>query len=115
MDMFQKFINHKLVFILCGASLAFVLGGFLWACFALQGLRSPLLLHFAGLFGEVQVGGFGSVIGAGVLGLLVVLINSAVAVELDSRDAFLGKFTAALTLAFAVLLFIAAAAIISVN
>jgi hypothetical protein len=113
--MFRKFTDHKLVSALCAASLAFVLGGLFWAYFALRGVQSPLILHFSNLAGVTQVGGLLPILGVGFLGLVMVLVNSAVAFELDSRDAFLGKFTAAMTLAFAVLLFIAASVIISVN
>ena len=51
----------------------------------------------------------------GFLGVAVVFMNFFLATDLEDRDWFLGKFTAAATLGFAALIFIGFAAIISVN
>lgn len=106
----------KAVGILSLAALAFVLGGSLWAYFALGGAgNTPLILHFDDISGITAVGSLKNLIFVGLLGVIVVIMNFFIALELEERDRFLGKLTAALTLLFAVLLFIAFAAIINVN
>jgi hypothetical protein len=113
--MFKKIRTYKFVSILSGISLLFVLAGMGWAYFALQGIATPLILHFDDLRGVTQTGGFATLLAAGIFGLIVVLINSTVALELESRMPFFGKFIAVITLSFAVLLFIGFSAIIGVN
>ena len=113
--MLEKIKKHMLVSCLLMASAAFVLGGFVWALAALQKPSSLLALHFNDLQGITAVGGMGIVIFGGVFGIVVVLVNSGLALELEERNPFFGTLTAVLTLVFAVLLFIAFAAILSVN
>lgn len=111
----SKVIEHKLVSALCAAAMLFVLGGMLWSYLAFRNITSPLVLHWTEGVGITQVGGLSQPMGAGLVGIVMVLINSVLAFELESRDPWLGKIVAAMTLVAAVLLFIAAAAIISVN
>lgn len=111
----SKFVEHPLVSILCGIALLFALGSAIWAYAVFHNIQSPLVFHWTEGIGITQVGGLGQAMGVGVLGIIMVLINSAIAFELESRDPWLGKIVAAITLTAAVLLFIAAAAIISVN
>ena len=113
--MFKKIKTRKFVSILSGVSLLFVLAGTGWAYFATRGITMPLILHFDDLRGVTQTGGFPTLLAAGILGLIVVLLNSVIALELESRTSFFGKFIAVLTLAFAILLFIGFSAIIGVN
>jgi hypothetical protein len=113
--MFRKITTYKFVSILSGISLLFVLGGMGWAYFALRGLQAPLIVHFDDLRGVTQTGGLGIFMAAGIFGLIVVCLNAVVALEIESRMPFFGKFTAILTLVFAVLLFIGFSAIIGVN
>ena len=112
--MLKKIIDQKLVSMLCVCALTFVLGGLIWFVAVAWETASPLILHFNDM-GVTQVGDFGAVVGIGCLAILVVLLNTFIALELAARDRFLGIFTAGVNLTFAVLLFIAAAAIISVN
>jgi hypothetical protein len=113
--MLKKITGQKLVSILCVISLIFVVGGLVWFAVVSYSIAGPLVLHFNSVVGVTQVGDFGMVVGVGFLAVLIVLLNSIIAVELAARDRFLGIFTAGTNLAFAVLLFIATAAIISVN
>ena len=113
--MLHKITGQKLVSILCGVALAFVIGGWTWFMVAARGVTGPLVLHFNSMVGVTQVGNSATIFGVGLLAVLVVGLNSIIAVELAARDRFLGIFTAGMNLTFAVLLFIAAAAIISVN
>jgi hypothetical protein len=113
--MFKKITTHKFVSIFSGISLFFVLAGIGWSYFALRSTQAPLIVHFDDLRGITQTGGFGTFLAVGIFGLVVACLNSVIALELESRTPFFGKFVAVLTLAFAVLLFIGFSAIIGVN
>jgi hypothetical protein len=118
--MLQKFSEHRLVTALSMIALALILGGFVWAFLELRivaasSAGTSLILHFNDIDGITSVGGLGTIWFMGAFGVLVAIMNFFVALEFDARDQFLGKFLASLTLVFAVLLFIAFAAIISVN
>jgi hypothetical protein len=111
----KKFLKYKLVGCLSALSFAFAIGGPVWAYVALHGVPTPLILHFNNLRGINQVGSVGDLSQIGIVGLLIVSINTAIALELETRNRFWGKFVAALTLFLAALLFIGFAAIINVN
>lgn len=113
--MVEKIKKHALVSCLLIASAAFVLGGFAWALAVLQKPSFSLALHFNDLQGITAVGGTGVIIFSGIFGIVVVLVNGGLALELEERNHFFGTLTAVLTLVFAILLFIAFAAILSVN
>ncbi len=113
--MFKKIKTHRFVSILSGISLALVLGGIGWLYFAVRGIGTSLVLHFDDLHGITQTGGLGTFFAVGIFGLIVVCLNSAIALELEARTPFFGKFTAIITFVFAVLLFIGFSAIIGVN
>lgn len=114
--MLKKIAAYRVVTAMYGASLAFVLGGFLWAFFALRGIGTgPFIIHFDDMLGITQVGGLGPLFGMGIFGLFAVVINFFISIELEERDRFLGKIAAGATLLFAILLFVAFAAIVNVN
>lgn len=116
--MWKKISRAKAVSVALVAALGFALGGWLWAYSSLRGAAAagtPLILHFNDISGITAVGGMASITFMGILGVAVVLLNSAIALALEERDRFLGKLAAAMTLAFAALLFLAFAAIINVN
>jgi hypothetical protein len=113
--MFEQIKKHRLVSGLIAASAAFVLGGFIWAMLALEKATGPLILHFNDLAGIAAVGGIGTIVFGGVFGIVVVIVNGFIAIEFEERNPLFGKLIAILTLVFAVLLFIAFAAILSVN
>lgn len=94
---------------------ALVLTGGIWAISALSG-RGPVIIHFNDLQGITASGGLGSIYFAAIIGVLAVILNGLLAFALEDRGlVFFGRLTAVLTLALAVLLFIAFTAIISVN
>jgi hypothetical protein len=114
--MVKKFIRHKEVSILSLSAFILSAGGFAWAYFALRGVvGTPLILHFDDISGVTAIGGLGTLVFVGCFGVIVTLVDFLIALELDARDRFLGKLVAALTLMFAILLFIAFVAIINVN
>ena len=65
--------------------------------------------------GITAIGDFNSLLLIGILGLVIVVINFFIALDLEARDNVLGKIVAAMTLVMAILLFLAFAAIIKVN
>jgi hypothetical protein len=113
--MFEQIKKHRLVSVLIAASAVFVLGGFVWALLSLEKVSGPLVLHFNDLAGIVAVGSINAIVFGGIFGIAVVFINGCLAVEFEARNPLFGKLIAVLTLVFAVLLFIAFAAILSVN
>lgn len=114
--MIKKILKYRAVAAVSFASMAFVLGGFFWSYFSiLASGAGPFILHFNDMDGITSVGSLGVVVFMGVFGFVVALMNFFIAMEFESRDRFLGKITAGATLIFAVLLFIAFAAILNVN
>ncbi len=114
--MFAKLKKYKGVSITSLVALAFAMGGALWAYFALHRIgATPIILHFDDLSGITAVGGLGDLMLAGGAGIAIVIVNFFLALALEERDRFLGKLTAALTLLFAILLFIGFVAIMNVN
>lgn len=114
--MVKKILRHKVVSGFFLTSLSLVLGGSLWAYFSLRGVSGvPLILHFDDIGGITSVGSLGTLVFMGVFGIIVVMLNFFIALEFEERDRFLGKAAAAVTFIFALLLFIAFAAIINVN
>jgi len=112
----KKALNHRAVVITSLIALFFVIGGFLWLLLGLLAIGSgPFILNFNDIQGITRTGGIGDVVTMGILGVLIVIVNFFLAVELDGRDRVLGKMVAGITLVGAILLFIAFVAILSVN
>jgi len=114
--MIKKILQYRLVSLLSLVSFAFTAGGFFWVLGAFYHSSSePLILHFNDSVGITAIGSFASFLLIGVLGMVIVVVNFFVALELEARDRFLGKVVAVMTLVIATLLFLAFAAIIRVN
>ncbi|HVM76883.1 MAG TPA: hypothetical protein VMU07_01895 [Candidatus Paceibacterota bacterium] len=112
----KNILKHRTVSAIFLLALLFALGGGLWAYFSLSALGTgPFILHFNDMFGITSVGDIQPIAAMAVLGVVVVVMNFFIALELEDRDGFLGKIAAMGTLVFAVLLFVAFAAIINVN
>lgn len=94
---------------------ALVLGGTLWAYFSFRNASGPVIIHFNNLTGINVIGSYWSLISFGATGLVIIFINFIIAIELEERDRFLGKLVTATTVLLSSLIFIALAAIISVN
>ncbi|HTY39699.1 MAG TPA: hypothetical protein VMC43_01235 [Candidatus Paceibacterota bacterium] len=109
--------RHQPVALAIGVSFVLVLAGWIWAYTSLRGISQPLIIHYnAGLDSPVEMKGtIWDIFDIGGFGVLVVVLNGILAVRLDERDWFLGKLIAGSTFVFAVLIFIAFSAIISVN
>lgn len=107
--------KHRLIVGVFAISFILVVGGWLWAWFYLQTIDQTLILHFNDRVGINFVGRIGDLTGFVVMALVAVIMNFILALALEDRGWFLGKLLSAATLAFAVLIFIGFAAIISVN
>ena len=111
----RKLLRFRVTSALFLVSLILVLGSSLWAYGALRKIHGPIIVHFSSLGGIDQIGEIWDLLRIGVLGLVVISINFFIAFELEERDWFLGKLTAAVTVFLSLLIFIGFAAIISVN
>ncbi len=114
-DILGKIDRHRPVAAAALASLLLSACGWVWSFFALRDTGQPLILHFNNLAGIDQVGGLSDLVPVGLFGLALTALGSVLALELEEKDWFLGKFTAAAVFGFAALIFIGFAAIISVN
>ncbi len=85
------------------------------AYFALRDVSPPLIVHFNNALGINQIGGLKDLAAVAVFGLVALIFDFLLSLELDERDPFLGKLTAAVGLFLAILIFIGFSAIISVN
>jgi len=111
----EKILKHKIVsitFLLC---LILVIGGWVKTYIALRKVSQPLIVHFNNAVGINQIGNLGDLAAVGIFGLVALALDFLVSLELDERDPFLGKITAAAGLFLAILIFIGFSAIISVN
>ena len=113
--MIDKIKKYRVVSLSLLASFALTAGGFFWALCALGGTHGPVVLHFNDMQGITSIGTLGDLLWMGAIGMAIVVINFFIALDLEARNRVLGKIVAALTLAMAVLLFLAFAAIINVN
>src|SRR3989344_8313952 len=112
--MLQKLTRYKIVNATFGLCALFVLGGWLWAFAALRGISQPLIIHFTSVSGINQIGGLRDLANIGLLGGVIILVNFYIALRIEERDRFLGKFLAAGTVFISILIFIGFAAIIGV-
>ncbi|OGY99933.1 MAG: hypothetical protein A3B13_01975 [Candidatus Liptonbacteria bacterium RIFCSPLOWO2_01_FULL_45_15] len=112
---FKKILEHKIVSLVFLFGFILVIGGWLKAYIALREVSQPLILHFNNAVGINQIGNLGDLAAVGIFGLVALVLDFFVSIELDERDQFLGKMTAAAGLFLAILIFIGFSAIISVN
>ncbi len=113
--MLKKFSKFKIVTSAFAVSFCFVMGGWLWAYLALRKVSQPLIIHFNNAVGINQIGDLYDLTAVVLFGLIALLLDFCIALELEERDWFLGKLTAAAGLFLSILIFIGFAAIISVN
>lgn len=97
------------------ASLLLVSAAWLWAWSALRQIEGPLIIHFSEYTGINQIGGLADIHGLGATGIVIVVLNFALALTLWPKEVRRAKLLAVAALFIAVLLFTALAAIISVN
>ena len=113
--MLKKYLKFKVPNIACILSFVFVLGGWIWAYFVLRQPSQPLILHFSDQVGIDQIGYEGDLAKVGIFGLVIILVNFLIAVELEERDRFLARLTSGVTLLLGLLIFIYFVAIIGAN
>jgi hypothetical protein len=113
--MMQRIRKFRFISSIFLTSLIFIFGGMVWAYFALRGVKTPLVLHFNNLAGINQIGSSADLLRFGGTAIVFIILDLFLALELETRDIFLGKLLAAAALFFSILIFIGFAAIISVN
>lgn len=111
----EKIFKYKIPNFAFFVSLASILGGWLWAFFALRKVTTPLIILFDSTTGINQVGYAADLTRVGIFGLLVVIVNFLISIELERRIPFWGRLTSFITIFLGILIFIYFAAIISVN
>lgn len=111
----ERLLKHRTVSFTFAISFLLIIIGWIRAYFALRGIQQPLIIHFNNAFGINQIGGLADLSAAAVFGIVSLIIDFFLSMELDERDPFLGKLTAAAGLFFAALIFIGLSVIISVN
>ncbi len=111
----QKILKHRTVSLIFLFSFLLVIVGWVRAYFMLKGITQPLVIHFNNAFGINQTGGLRDLLAVGFFGIVSLAADFFLSIELDERDRFMGKLTAASGLFFAILIFIGISAIISVN
>lgn len=111
----KRFLKHRIVSFLFIVSFFLVVIGWIRAYFALRNVQQPLVVHFNNAFGINQIGGLADLAAVAAFGIVSLIIDFFLSIELDERDPFLGKLTASAGLFFAILIFIGLSAIISVN
>lgn len=111
----QRFLKHRIVSLTFLLGFLLIIGGWLRAYFALRNVSQPLIVHFNNALGINQIGNLKDLAAAAVFGIVSLIFDFLLSLELDERDPFLGKLTAAAGLFLAILIFIGFSAIISVN
>jgi|SRR3989344_1610360 len=111
----RRLFKYRFLSLAFLAGLALVLGGWLWAFFALKEITTPLIILFDTTSGIEQIGYASDLARVGVFGLMVVLVNFFISIELEERMPFWGRLTSFTTVFLGILIFIYFAAIISVN
>ncbi len=111
----QKLLKHRIVSLTFLLGFFLIIGGWLKAYFVLRGIPEPLIVHFNNALGINQIGGLKDLAAVAVFGIVSLIFDFLLSLELDERDQFLGKLTAAAGLFLAILIFIGFSAIISVN
>lgn len=106
--------RFSLVSLLCGSAWGIVVISQIWIFLALHEVRPPLVLRYAN--GTItQFGGVWELQGYAFVMWVIVVMNYLLALELEERDWFWGKFVASMTFFLSTLLFMAFQAIIVVN
>lgn len=113
--MFRRISKSKVLSAVFLTSFGFVSAATIWTYVATKNVGGPIVVHFNNVSGINQIGTFVDLLLVGVTSAVAVIINFFLALELEKRDLFLGKIVAAATLFLSILIFIAFAAIISVN
>ena len=102
-----------------GVSGLLVAGGWARTYYVLRGATQPIITHWTSGSGITEIARPEEIPLAlarlGATGLLIVLVNFFLAIELERRTAYLGKLLAVGTFFIAALIYISFSAIIAVN
>ena len=108
-------LRFKTISAAFAVSFILVLGGTFWSWFALKDISQPLILSYGLGIVNKAGGSMWNLVAFGITSAIALSFNFVLALLLEERDWFWGKFLAAASLFLSLLLFIGFAAIISVN
>lgn len=112
----KNFIKNKTVFLLNYIAIGVSLISFFSVFFALISLSNrPLVIHFDDINGITKMGNFTDIILIAVTGIIITILNFFISIKIEKRDKFLAKVISIVSILFAVLLFIAFTAILTMN
>lgn len=99
----------------CGLSFILVIIATAIPYFALSPIATPLIVHFTDATGIDRTGQIWDIMEIGILGIMMAVMNTTIAVELEKRRLIWAKFLGLGTLMLSALILIGILAIISVN
>lgn len=108
-------LEHRVASLAFMASFLMVFGGWIWTWIELKGISQPLIIHFNEYMGITKTGSFTDVSWLGVFGISAVLVNFLIALEMEKRGWFWGKFMSLANIFLATLIFIGFLVIMNVN
>ena len=112
----KKFKENKIIYILNLVAIGISLISFFMVLLNLIGMvNRPIVMHFDDINGITQMGAFNDIIFITITGIIVTIINFFIALEIRKKDVFLAKIISIASILFAVLLFIAFTAILTMN
>lgn len=111
----RRILEHRIISAAFLTGFILIVAGWLRAYFTLRNVSQPLIVHFSNAAGINQIGGMKDLAAVAIFALVLLALDFLLSLELDERDPFLGKITAAAGLFLAILIFIGFSAIISVN
>lgn len=112
----KNFIKNKEVFVLNYIAIGISLISFFLVFFNLISLSNrPLVIHFDDINGVTKMGNFTDIISIAATGIIVTVLNFFISIEVEKKDKFLARIISVVSILFAVLLFIAFTAILTMN
>jgi hypothetical protein len=112
----KNLIKNKDVFVLNYVAISISLVSFFFVFFNLINLfNRSLVVHFDDINGVTKMGNFTDIILIAVTGIIVTVLNFFISIEVEKKDKFLARIISIVSILFAVLLFIAFTAILTMN
>lgn len=107
--------RFSVVALLSLGGIVLALVALVWAWVALHAVEGPIIISFASRLGILRVGNPIVLYGMAIIACMALIMNALLARALEGRNRFLAGFVAVATFFLGFLIFIAYAAIITVN